>query len=84
MNLTNKIAVVTGANKGIGLHCVEQLLEEGAIVYGVCRSGCSIKHDNYNCLHADVQDYEQVENTFNQILEKHGQIDVLINNAGLG
>jgi len=25
MNLTNKIAVVTGANKGIGLHCVEQL-----------------------------------------------------------
>ena len=84
MNLTNKIAIVTGANKGIGLHCVEQLLEEGAIVYGVCRSGCSTKHDNYTCLHADVQDYEQVENTFNQILEKHGQIDVLINNAGLG
>lgn len=84
MNLTNKIAVVTGANKGIGLHCVEQLLAEGAIVYGLCRSGCSTKHENYTCLNANVKDYTQLESAFNEILTKHGQVDVLINNAGLG
>ena len=84
MNLENKIAVVTGANKGIGYHCVQQLLDAGAIVYGLCRSGCSTKHENYTCLHADVQVYEQLESAFNTILEKHGQVDVLINNAGLG
>jgi len=84
MNLENKIAVVTGANKGIGYHCVQQLLDAGAIVYGLCRSGCSTKHDNYTCLQADVQVYEQLESAFHTILEKHGQVDVLINNAGLG
>jgi NADP-dependent 3-hydroxy acid dehydrogenase YdfG len=84
MDLKNKIAVVTGANKGIGLECVQQLLAEGAQVYGICRSGCSLQHENYTCLHADVQDFELMEKTFQIILEKHGQIDVLINNAGLG
>ncbi|MFN6046460.1 MAG: SDR family NAD(P)-dependent oxidoreductase, partial [Bacteroidota bacterium] len=34
MELKNKIAVVTGANKGIGHECVQQLLEKGAIVFG--------------------------------------------------
>jgi NAD(P)-dependent dehydrogenase (short-subunit alcohol dehydrogenase family) len=84
MNLENKIAVVTGANKGIGYHCVQQLLEAGAIVYGLCRSGCSTSHENYTCLHADVQVYEELESAFKTILEKHTQVDVLINNAGLG
>ena len=84
MNLENKIAIVTGANKGIGYHCVQQLLEAGAIVYGLCRSGCTTSHENYTCLHADVQVYEELETAFKTILEKHGQVDVLINNAGLG
>ena len=84
MNLTNKVAVVTGANKGIGLNCVEQLLAEGAIVYGICRSGCTTKHANYTCLMADVQQFDLLEKSLNSIIEKHGAIDILINNAGLG
>ncbi len=84
MNLEHKIAVVTGANKGIGYHCVQQLLAEGAIVYGLCRSGCSTTHENYTCLQADVQDFSQLETAFTTILSKHGQVDILINNAGLG
>ena len=84
MNLKGKIAVVTGANKGIGMHCVNQLLEKGAIVYGLCRSGCSTKHENYTCMTADVQDFYQLEKAFTSILEKHDEIQVLINNAGLG
>jgi NADP-dependent 3-hydroxy acid dehydrogenase YdfG len=84
MNLEGKICVVTGANKGIGLECVKSFLERGAIVYGLCRSGCETKHENYTCIHADVQVWEQLESAFNQILVKHERVDVLINNAGLG
>ena len=84
MELKNKIAVITGSNKGIGLCCVEQLLAEGAIVYGICRSVCTISHENYTCLKADVQHFDQVESVFNIILAKHEKIDILINNAGLG
>jgi NADP-dependent 3-hydroxy acid dehydrogenase YdfG len=84
MELHHKIAVVTGANKGIGFECVQQLLEKGAIVYGLCRSGCSHSHPNYTCLKADVRKLDELTAAFNIVLEKHGSIDVLINNAGLG
>lgn len=84
MELKNKIAVVTGANKGIGHECVQHLLEKGATVIGICRSGCSHNHPNYTCLMADVRQWEGLSAVFNQIIEKHGKIDILINNAGLG
>ncbi|MEY3096514.1 MAG: hypothetical protein RL647_104, partial [Bacteroidota bacterium] len=84
MELKNKIAVVTGANKGIGHECVQQLLEKGAIVFGICRSGCSHSHPNYTCLKADVRNLEGLSAAFQQVLDQHGKIDVLINNAGLG
>ena len=68
MDLANKIAVVTGANKGIGLECVNQLLQRGAVVYGVCRSGCTTQHANFTCLHADVGNAELVETLLNILL----------------
>jgi NADP-dependent 3-hydroxy acid dehydrogenase YdfG len=84
MDLKGKIAVVTGANKGIGLESVKQLLEKGAIVFGICRSGCAIEHDNYTCLKADVGNLDQVNAAMAMVLETNGKVDVLINNAGLG
>jgi NADP-dependent 3-hydroxy acid dehydrogenase YdfG len=84
MDLSNKIAVVTGANKGIGHECVQQLLQKGAKVIGICRSGCSHVHPNYQCMMADVRNWESLEAVFQKILSQHNNIDILINNAGLG
>jgi NADP-dependent 3-hydroxy acid dehydrogenase YdfG len=84
MDLSNKIAVVTGANKGIGHECVQQLLQKGAKVIGICRSGCSHTHPNYQCMMADVRNWESLEAVFQKILSQHNTIDILINNAGLG
>lgn len=84
MDLSNKIAVVTGANKGIGHECVQQLLQKGAKVIGICRSGCSQTHPNYQCMMADVRNWESLEAVFQKILSQHNTIDILINNAGLG
>lgn len=84
MKLDNRIAIVTGANKGIGLECVNQLLEKGAIVYGLCRSSCSNTHPNFQCIKADVKNLEDLKSAFDKILNKHHKIDILINNAGLG
>lgn len=84
MELAGKIAVVTGANKGIGEHCTQQLLAKGAKVYGICRSGCSTIHENYVCLRADAGNLEAVNAVMDVILEKEGRVDILINNAGLG
>jgi NADP-dependent 3-hydroxy acid dehydrogenase YdfG len=84
MELINKVAVVTGANKGIGLECVTQLLAAGARVYGICRSECSVEHPNFTCLKADVGNLDQVNGVMDQILAHNRHVDILINNAGLG
>ncbi|MEY4709197.1 MAG: hypothetical protein RLZZ512_259 [Bacteroidota bacterium] len=84
MNLENRIAVVTGANKGIGQECVNQLLAKGAIVYGFCRSGCSTNHTNYHCIKTDVRNLESISAAFKEVIDAHGKVDILINNAGLG
>lgn len=84
MDLNGKIAIVTGASGGIGLECVKLLLDKGALVYGICRSTCNIRHANFYCLKANVGVLHEVDEVVDRILEKHSSVDVLINNAGLG
>ncbi len=85
MDLKNKIAVVTGVSKGIGEALCRQLLNEGAIVYGLGRNNFGSEHPNYHFISTDVRDYASVEAAFQSILSgSNQQIHVLINNAGLG
>ena len=85
-SLSGKIAVVTGGAKGIGRAICETYTKQGAKVClldidteaaaGVQAAlGC----DLYAC---DVTDYSQWQQTVRRIAAKHGQIDVLANNAG--
>ena len=79
----NKVAVVTGASRGIGLAIAKKLHEKGAIVYDISRhfeANPEIKM-TYT---ADVNDKASVEFILQKIFADEGKIDIFINNAGFG
>jgi 3-oxoacyl-[acyl-carrier protein] reductase len=91
--LANKICIVTGASKGIGKAVATLLAKNGAVVYATGRDIDAIKDwalevsNTYKtrvvplCL--DVTDYDTVKKQILEIKSKEGQIDVLVNNAGM-
>ncbi len=84
MELSNKIAVLTGVSGGIGKSLAIKLLDKGAIVYGLGRNN-TLSHERYTFITTDVRDQAQVDSAFDTILAAHdGQVDILVNNAGLG
>ncbi|MDZ4668271.1 MAG: SDR family oxidoreductase [bacterium] len=85
MNLTDKIAVVTGVSKGIGMALCKQLLEKGAAVYGLGRNcPAEIVHTNFHFMTCDVQNSASVQTAFSKIYLEVAEIHVMVNNAGLG
>jgi hypothetical protein len=92
MQLKNKVAFITGGNKGIGYGIAEYLLKEGMKVAISSRSISSAqeavqgleKHGEVLALEVDVRSYEQQEKAISAVLAKWGQIDLVIANAGIG
>jgi short-subunit dehydrogenase len=85
MELKNKIAVVTGVSKGIGLELVKLLLEKGAIVAGWGRTKPEFTHQDFHFFACDVSVEEQVEKTYLATVGQLGfDIRILVNNAGFG
>ena len=87
------VAVVTGANSGIGRATAIHLAQHGYIVYGTVRA--TSRMDTFRkmveqaeveirLVELDVTDDEAVTSGFGQILGEAGRIDVLVNNAGIG
>jgi NAD(P)-dependent dehydrogenase (short-subunit alcohol dehydrogenase family) len=81
---TSKVVLVTGASSGIGRTCCEYLAGKGMTVYGASRTLAAGKVGAFNSLRMDVTDDASVQAAVRQIHEKHGRIDVVINNAGNG
>lgn len=93
LKLKDKVAIVTGASRGIGRIIALTLAREGARVVVTARSKpqldelvIQISEDGGDALAiaASVSDEEAVQELINQTLERFGTIDILVNNAGIG
>jgi short-subunit dehydrogenase len=85
MELNNKIAVITGVSKGIGLEVVKLLLEKGSIVAGWGRNKPDLAHSNFHFFTCDVAEEDSVEKAYQATVAKLGSdIRILVNNAGFG
>ena len=92
MDLTNRVAIVTGGTRGIGRAIAASLVSTGVRVAITARNEKDLTdavselnrtgHSaGYVC---DVRDYEQVKSTVARIASDFGGIDILVNNAGVG
>lgn len=89
----NKVALITGATRGIGKEIALELAANGfdiAVNYRSMQDGMEelkkeIESNNVKCefVQADVADFEQCEKMVKETIEKFGKIDVLVNNAGI-
>ena len=80
--LDGKVAIVTGASRGIGAAIVKKLHEEGAAVVACARSIESCEGAAF-CQKVDVSNSEQVDACVKATIEKFGKVDFLVNNAGI-
>jgi 3-oxoacyl-[acyl-carrier protein] reductase len=91
--LEGKIALVTGASRGIGRACALALADEGAAVVVTARtrddldtlaSEIEAKGGSALAVAADSSQTNDVARLAQQALAKYGQVDILVNNAGVG
>ena len=78
-----KTIVITGTRKGIGKEMAKHYLAEGWQVVGCSRGEGSIKHAHYQHFALDVSDEDAVIAMARTIKASHGQLDALLNNAGI-
>ena len=92
-NLQNKVAVVTGASRGIGAAIARKLASMAATVV-ICgrnqselqQTAAGISSQGGHCegLVCDVSDLRSVEQFSAKVLDQHRRVDILVNNAGIG
>ena len=90
---TGRLALVTGANSGLGLETSRALLQKGATVLMACRSQrkseaarrdlLDLGTTGVDLLDLDLSDLNSVDRCANDVQERYGRLDLLINNAGL-
>ena len=83
LQLNDKVAVVTGASKGIGLATVRTLAEEGALVVAGARSAGELAQiERVTPVAVDLSTPEGPAELVRQAVAEHGRVDVLVNNVG--
>jgi NAD(P)-dependent dehydrogenase (short-subunit alcohol dehydrogenase family) len=83
LGLAGKVAVVTGASKGIGLAVVRALVAEGALVVAGARTTDSLQGlERVTAVSLDLSTPAAPARLIEVAVEKHGRVDVLVNNVG--
>ncbi|BBE30318.1 3-oxoacyl-[acyl-carrier-protein] reductase FabG [Tepiditoga spiralis] len=88
MKLNEKIAIITGASRGIGYEIAKKFVENGAkvIAFDVNEEGLKQAKNtlnNYYPYVVDVTDSKKIDETVKKINSEFGKIDILVNNAGV-
>ena len=89
-DLNERIAVVTGGAQGFGLAESERFIEAGAKVIiwdidegAIKKAQEKVNSENLTYQIVDVSDFENINKSLTEIENKHGKIDIFINNAGI-
>src|SRR5947209_10035746 len=83
LQLADKIAVVTGANKGIGLAVTKALVDEGAFVVAGSRSTDNLDGlERVSAVSVDLASSDGPASLIARAIDEHGRLDVLVNNVG--
>ena len=90
INLSNKVAVVTGGAQGFGLSISKKFIDSGAnvIIWDIDKKATDIALKEINskkCFYQDVDvtNYISIEKNLKEIESKHKKIDIFVNNAGI-
>jgi 3-oxoacyl-[acyl-carrier protein] reductase len=93
INLKDKIALVTGASRGIGRSIATTLASAGALVVINYKSNAAAAEEVVSAItaaegraaaiQADISESAEVERLFKELLDRYGKIDILVNNAGI-
>jgi 3-oxoacyl-[acyl-carrier protein] reductase len=91
--LSGKVAIVTGASKGIGAGIAKEMAAAGASVvvnYSSSKKGADFVVDGIKknggraiALHADMAKKSEIEGLFSETVKAFGRVDILVNNAGI-
>lgn len=93
-DLTGRVALVTGANSGIGYETTRVLADHGAHVIMACRDGqkaarardkleSQLDRSSLELLDLDLSDLASVRAAADRVVEQHARLDILVNNAGV-
>lgn len=83
-SLKEKVALVTGASRGVGAAVAKALAREGVSLGLVSRSGDDLGIDGAVAGAADVRRPGDVERVANETVERFGRLDIVVANAGVG
>lgn len=88
LNLSGKVALITGGSRGIGFSTAKVFSEKGAQVVITSKDKSRLEKSIENLsntigIAADIKNEEEVKNVVEQTIKKFGKLDILVNNAGI-